>query len=448
MTPNHMNKTIQLLCIYLICAVVAVSASAQTWSELTPASGPAPTSRTLSGAIYDPVAHAMIMFGGEDGGGRLNDVWSFDLSAHTWTNITPSSGSMPAGRITPALVYDVDHHQMLLFSGLGVSNTFLNDTWAFDLNTHTWTELLPANPLPSIRYGVATCYDKIGKTQVIFAGFTFQGRFDDTWRFDPTGGGTWSNVTPAGTSPLERCLHGAAYDELDRLMIMYGGQNGGALGDLWVFDLSTELWSELTPVSGPDPRWFSTFEYDRVNHRVTMFSGNRNTLGKANDVWVFDLSLNEWVELFPAGTPPTARDGAAAIHVASEDRFYVFGGESTVKLNDIWSLDNLSDTPTGIGGAVPVTDGRIVLHQNYPNPFNPSTVIRFTLPEPSLVAVDVFDVRGRRVRVLVRGHRGSGPHTVSWDGMDDAGDPVGSGVFLYRLQAGVTIQTRKMVLIK
>ncbi|MDX1440425.1 MAG: kelch repeat-containing protein, partial [Rubricoccaceae bacterium] len=166
----------------ILGAIAAGPTAAQTWTELTPVSGPAPTPRTLTAAIYDPVGHRMIVFGGEDASTRFNEVWSFDLAANMWTDVTPASGSAPAGRITPGSVYDAQNHMMLTWSGQGAGNAFFNDTWTFDLNAHTWSEFTPPNPLPAIRYGVGTVYDPVGRRQVTFAGFTNQGRFDDTWQ--------------------------------------------------------------------------------------------------------------------------------------------------------------------------------------------------------------------------------------------------------------------------
>lgn len=88
---------------------------------------------------------------------------------------------------------------------------------------------------------------------------------------------------------------------------------------------------------------------------------------------------------------------------------------------------------------------------NYPNPFNPNTRIAYTLPASAArepVRLEVFDVTGQRVRVLVDGVQEPGSHQVTWDGTDAAGVPVASGVYLYRLQAGSHIQVRQMLLMK
>jgi hypothetical protein len=93
------------------------------------------------------------------------------------------------------------------------------------------------------------------------------------------------------------------------------------------------------------------------------------------------------------------------------------------------------------------------LGQNYPNPFNPATKIEYRLPETgpggkTEVSVVVYDVRGAKVRVLVSGTESAGKHVVEWDGRNDAGHAVGSGVYFYRLETSQFVGTRKMVLLK
>lgn len=83
-----------------------------------------------------------------------------------------------------------------------------------------------------------------------------------------------------------------------------------------------------------------------------------------------------------------------------------------------------------------------------PNPFNPVTVVRYTVGKRGRVEVGVYDVQGRRVRILVATHQDAGPYTVTWDGRDTQGRSVGSGVYLVRMQAGTFTQIRKMVLLK
>jgi hypothetical protein len=88
------------------------------------------------------------------------------------------------------------------------------------------------------------------------------------------------------------------------------------------------------------------------------------------------------------------------------------------------------------------------LYQNYPNPFNPSTSIAFYLPQPGHVALVIYDVNGIRVRSLIDGMQPVGRHTVLWDGRNDSGRQVGSGVYYYRLAAGKHVITRKLVVVR
>jgi len=84
----------------------------------------------------------------------------------------------------------------------------------------------------------------------------------------------------------------------------------------------------------------------------------------------------------------------------------------------------------------------------YPNPFNPSTTIEFTNPRSQPVALEVYDVRGRRVHVLEDGMKSSGRHAVSWDGCDGSGARLGSGQYLVRLRAGAETRNYKLMLVK
>ena len=90
----------------------------------------------------------------------------------------------------------------------------------------------------------------------------------------------------------------------------------------------------------------------------------------------------------------------------------------------------------------------LTLYQNYPNPFNPSTSISFFLPERANVLLEIFDIGGRRVRTLVNGATAPGRHVVAWDGRNDSGASIASGVYCYRLQGGMKTLTRKMVVIR
>ncbi|MGH2569436.1 MAG: FlgD immunoglobulin-like domain containing protein [Bacteroidota bacterium] len=88
------------------------------------------------------------------------------------------------------------------------------------------------------------------------------------------------------------------------------------------------------------------------------------------------------------------------------------------------------------------------LYQNRPNPFNPTTVIQYDLPRLEWVVLKVYDALGREVRTLVNGYNPAGRHLVSWDGKNNDGQSLSSGIYIYRLVSGTFVQTRKMVLVR
>ncbi|RMF69991.1 MAG: T9SS C-terminal target domain-containing protein [Calditrichaeota bacterium] len=86
---------------------------------------------------------------------------------------------------------------------------------------------------------------------------------------------------------------------------------------------------------------------------------------------------------------------------------------------------------------------------NYPNPFNPETTIRYQLPEAGRVTLTIYNLLGQKVRTLVNQNRSSGSYTVVWDGRNDAGKELSSGVYLYKLKVGKAfVATRKMLYLK
>ncbi len=88
------------------------------------------------------------------------------------------------------------------------------------------------------------------------------------------------------------------------------------------------------------------------------------------------------------------------------------------------------------------------LHQNYPNPFNSSTNISFTLPEAGHVKLDIYDIAGRLVNTLVNAEIDAGRQTVIWDGTDQSGRPVSSGIYFYTMRSGNDLKSHRMLLLK
>ena len=92
-----------------------------------------------------------------------------------------------------------------------------------------------------------------------------------------------------------------------------------------------------------------------------------------------------------------------------------------------------------------VANAAVPMLMAHPNPFHPRTTLTFAVPRPGHVRLSVYDVEGRLVRTLVNESRPAGRQSVSWEGRDDSGHSVASGVYLYRMEAGDFVATRRMV---
>jgi hypothetical protein len=115
--------------------------------------------------------------------------------------------------------------------------------------------------------------------------------------------------------------------------------------------------------------------------------------------------------------------------------------------SDIYALRIDANGSTGVTAsdapAVPIE-----LQQNYPNPFNPTTTVAYSVPERCNVALKIYDVSGKCVARLVDKEQEKGSYTVAWNGKDETGNSMASGIYLYRLSAGNQTIAKKMVLLR
>lgn len=114
-----------------------------------------------------------------------------------------------------------------------------------------------------------------------------------------------------------------------------------------------------------------------------------------------------------------------------------------VEVEDDESRRILFETETISVPALPLT-----LYQNHPNPFNPSTTIRYYVPARTRVILEIYDIAGKRITRLVNSERNKGFHHVKWKGIDESGNKVVSGVYIYRLQSGKDTVSKKLVLLR
>ncbi len=261
-------------------------------------------------------------------------------------------------------------------------------------------------------------------------------------RVDPngTGGGTIQPEDDHTPAPGTHCY------------VTGQGSVGGSIGENDVDDGSTVLTTSAYDLSQTaDPY----FQY----HRWYVNDGN----GSVDDVWVVEISAdgNNWVTVENTGDaaaewllvdvrvreflPEPTGLGAVQMRFTASD----LGAGSIVEAGvDDFMAYNAEPPSTGIDTPAPAPAPAFRVLGNFPNPFNPTTEIRFETSAPGAVALKVFDLQGRLVRTLVEASLQSGSHQVGWDGRNQHGTPMASGIYFYRLEAAGQVQAERMVLAK
>ncbi len=193
--------------------------------------------------------------------------------------------------------------------------------------------------------------------------------------------------------------------------------------------------------------------------------------GSATDVWIFQiaaaLNVGSGIKVILAG-------GAKAANI-----FWQVGTSATLGTTSVFKGTIMADQSISLGtgaslegralasnAAVTLASNAVnrplvtavengglapqefALFQNYPNPFNPSTEIRFSLARASDVRLEIYDIMGRVVATVIQEPMTAGYHKVTWEGKDNAGQRVTSGVYFYRITAGEFVATKKMVVVK
>ena len=175
-----------------------------------------------------------------------------------------------------------------------------------------------------------------------------------------------------------------------------------------------------------------------------------------NAVFETDFSNSESILLFqepvsfsvPRGLGMWHKPAAGGNYHSEGGNFVFLSGRpyrydaSRLRTNVEYILENFFHEPSG------TLPDRMTLYQNYPNPFNGSTTIPFYLERAGQVELTMFNTLGQKVKTLFSGNMATGDHVVSWDGNDEAGNVVASGIYIYHLRSDGSTETRKMVLLK
>lgn len=302
--------------------------NSHTWTNVITSNPPAP--RAFASMVYDTLSDTFILFGGEDGNNGLNDTWIFDLKTLSWTLLNTSSAPPP--RANASMAINLANGLCLLFGG-DDGNTYLNDTWIFNTSNKNWTQLnLSASPIA--RTGACLSFDSSQGKFILFGGRGNSNLLNDTWLFDPNNF-TWTELTPLN-SPSARSFASMVFDSTSSSSVLFGGgSNTGIVNDTWTFQLATTTWTRLNPPTSPFPRYATMMSFDSQNGNILLFGGTSD-LRLFNDTWIFNLA--DWTDL-GLQTSPSPRQGASMAFDTAQDTFLLFGGTDGNYLNDTWAFN-------------------------------------------------------------------------------------------------------------
>ena len=304
------------------------------WSELTFAQ---PTPRSRHGLVFDALRNELVMLGGANVPGTELDETS------TWNGLgwaRPGLVISPGPRVSPAMAYDQERGQTVLFGGTDLSYSVpYADTWTWD--GAQWVEaLVEVDQAPSERYEAAMAFDRVRDVAVLFGGLAGAiGATSDTWAWDGT---RWTEVTPGVpmTSPPARSAHAMAWDPVRGVVVLFGGfgATNQALNDTWLWDGTA--WVLASPAMAPAARAGAAMAWDTIGQQIIMFGGEPSRgAGPLGDAWAWDGA--GWA---PLAAGPPARAFAAMAVDGLQGGSVLHGGAATTftALGDTWRWDGAS----------------------------------------------------------------------------------------------------------
>jgi hypothetical protein len=270
------------------------------WSTLASGSMQTPSPRHNHSAVYDPNPagnRRMIVFGGEDGGGLLDEVWVLDLVTEEWSQ--PAVLGTPGARSGHVAVLDPVGNRMIVFGGNdGV--TTLGDAWELSLTAFQWSALAPGGgAVPDLEFAAAVYDANPAGTprMVVFAGNSLGIYTNAVWALSLGPAPAWAELLPSGALPVERGGTSWIVDEANGRWMAFGGEGLDPMLNPIAFDDAPAAvggpgvtWSFPALGGGPPTgRTRHSGIYDARRARMILFGGFDSTLSLLDDVWSLQL---------------------------------------------------------------------------------------------------------------------------------------------------------------
>lgn len=250
---------------------------------------------------------------------------------HAW-ELNPATG--PSHGLWPGMAYSLANGKCYLYGGANGTTTS-DETWEYDGTS--WLQLAPITN-PGERHTFAICYDTLRDVIVIFGGadnnYVASG---ETWEYQPASN-IWTNVTPiSGISPQARWGCHMVYDLARGQSVLHGGYSGaGFTPDTWEWDGTT--WNLIATTNSPSPRDRFGFAYDLARGKSVLFGGV-SAAGASDETWEYDGI--DWT-LIATPTTPAARQKARLAYDFARGVCVMQGGQNGSQVNDSWEYDGIN----------------------------------------------------------------------------------------------------------
>jgi hypothetical protein len=238
----------------------------------------------------------IILFGGR-GSGLFNDTWLYDFQNSSWTELFPSLS--PSPRLGSAMTRIWNEDKIILFGGQQ-GTTLLSDTWSFNITNLEWSSINTTIHPSSRSYSLMSMINGTKKI-LLFGGYGGQSEnYCDTWIFD-SGSTSWDLIqTP--TFPSGR--YGATLAPIlpDDKIMLFGGGGLPPFNETWIFDMSNTEWSQKIPPISPPARNVHSMAPIGNSGNMLLFGGSNQDFGY-NDTWMYNSSENIWTEILTPNSP-------------------------------------------------------------------------------------------------------------------------------------------------
>jgi N-acetylneuraminic acid mutarotase len=235
----------------------------------------------------------------------LGETWTYDFKTDTWIN--RQAAGTPLGLFAARLAYDSESNRVILFGGADYPKgdrhavPLSNDTWTYDYDSNAWTKATP-KVKPPARALFAMTYDETADRVIVFGGYgeVWNEAHDvrlagDTWAYD-CNADTWTEMKPTA-APGKRGNGSIVYDHASQRDILVGGDNPLSttyLADTWAYEFKSNTWTDLSPTPGPAPLAWHGMALIPTTKQIVAFVGSSDFGYSDTRYWLYDIAANQW----------------------------------------------------------------------------------------------------------------------------------------------------------